>query len=105
MELALAPRSSWKSRGAPRREIPEEVRTVVDSTYRTKDLAEIRGIVTTADHAEARAFVSLARSYARYQGRKLRVQPYIWEREPDSPEALAVETVRFIMVDIPKGTK
>lgn len=100
MEIGLVERAAvWRGRGAPRREIPEAIRTLVDSTYRTKKAAVIDGITTEADREEARGIVSLARSYAQSRGKRLRVSPYVWDRAPRSEEAARASTVAFEMVD------
>jgi pantothenate kinase len=100
MDIALVERASvWRGRGAPRREIPEQIRTLVDATYRSKKAARIDDITTDADREEARQIISLARSYAQSKGRRLRVSPYVWDRAPRSEEAAAITTVAFEMVD------
>lgn len=100
MDIVLAPRTqAWAGRGRQRRDVPDHVKNLVDSTYRTRKVAEITGITTEQDRIEARELVSLARTHAESLGRRIRVQPYVWERTPNSVAAQAVERIAFEMVD------
>lgn len=101
MDIALAPSTStpWRAPGKQRRPVPPALRKLVDGTYGTTEVVTIDDIHTDADREEAREVVSLARTYAESLGRRLRIQPYVWDRNPSSDQALAVTRVMFKMVD------
>jgi hypothetical protein len=80
----------WRGRGRPRRQVPVQVQTMADKTYRTGQV----GIVTVDDDEEdeLRELLGFLNSYATSLGRRIRVQ-----REEN--------VVRFEMVDIIKRKK
>jgi hypothetical protein len=86
MRFEEAPKKDvWRGRGRPRREVPDQVKDMADSTYRTGNVGVVH--VEADEEEELRELVGYLNSYAGSLGRRMRVQ-----REDD--------TVRFEMVDI-----
>lgn len=85
MEVSLeAKEKVWRGRGRPRREIPQEIKTLADATYGTGNVGRVK--LGQADEADARELVRLLESYAESLGRRMRIQ-----RDPGE--------LRFEMVD------
>lgn len=85
MDVTLAPkREVWRGRGAPRKQVPDQVKQLADSTYRTGKVGNV--VVGSDEEEEAKELAGLLTSYANSLGRRMRIQ-----REDD--------VMRFEMVD------
>lgn len=76
MEISTAPRSAvWRGRGQPRREVPEQIRNLVESTYRSNRVITVDvNLDDPAEVKQAREFLTLIRSYANSKGKRIIVQ-------------------------------
>lgn len=91
MELQLVPKQEvWRGRGAPRKQVPAEIKQAADATYRTGQCGHVT--VEEGEEVEAKELIGLLTSYANSLGRRMRVQ-----RQDD--------VIRFEMVDRAKRAK
>lgn len=85
MDVTLAPkREVWRGRGAPRKQVPDQVKQLADATYRSGKVGNV--VVGSDEEEEAKELAGLLTSYANSLGRRMRIQ-----REDD--------VMRFEMVD------
>lgn len=91
MELHLVPKQEvWRGRGAPRKQVPDQIKRAADATYKTGNVGNVT--ILEGEEEEAKELVGLLTSYANSIGKRMRVQ-----RQDD--------TIRFEMVDKVKRTK
>lgn len=74
MELNLQPRKEvWRGRGAPRKEIPEEIRAAANATYRTGQVGVVH--YGADEEPEVKELIGLLTSYGNsFPNRRMRVQ-------------------------------
>jgi hypothetical protein len=91
MELQLVPKQEvWRGRGAPRKQVPDEIKHAADATYKTGKVGNV--VIASDEEEEAKELIGLLTSYANSLGKRMRVQ-----RQDD--------TIRFEMVDRVKRAK
>lgn len=87
MKVEILPKADvWRGRGKPRREIPENVRDIANSTYKTGNVATVE--IGPGEDDDATELIKMLRAYARHLGRRIRIQR-------------SGNTLRFELVDRP----
>jgi DNA-binding protein H-NS len=73
MAITFEPADTWRGRGRPPVDIPEEIAKALETTYRTGKVATDEADESSA---ETRQVIALMRLYCSRQGRKLDYQFY-----------------------------
>jgi hypothetical protein len=73
MDVSLAPkREVWRGRGAPRKQVPDEIKELANATYRSGKVGTV--VVAPDEEDDAKELAGLLTSYANSLGRKMRIQ-------------------------------
>jgi hypothetical protein len=73
MDVRLNPkREVWRGRGAPRKDVPDEVKRLADATYRTGKVGTV--VICADEEEEAKELVGYLNSYANSLDRRMRIQ-------------------------------
>lgn len=92
MDIQIKPEREWRTRGRPTEPIPDEVKHVLDRTYRTREIGEV-DLSTDQKREEMLTFVQFARRHAKERGLYFQMQPR--RIQPTTTN------VRFRMIDVP----
>lgn len=93
MEVQLRPeQEAWATRGRPTEPIPDNVKTVLERTYRTGEVGEVT-LTSDQVRTEMATFLTFARRYATQTHRTLQTQPR--KIQPTTTQ------VKFRLIDTP----
>lgn len=72
-------KKAWRTAGAPRRAIPDEITQWMEETYRTGSVCEIPAPPTDQDRTD---FINLLKLYAKHVGKSVYIQDFIRDQAP-----------------------
>ena len=72
-------KAAWRTAGAPRRAIPDDIVEWMEDTYRTGKVCEIPAPATDEDRTD---LISLLKLYAKRAGKTVYIQDFIHAEEP-----------------------
>lgn len=69
----MQPRQAvWRGRGAPRKQVPDEIKDLAESTYKTGKVGHV--VVAEDEEDDAKELVGLLTSYANGKNKRMRIQ-------------------------------